>query len=112
MSDLEKGELAQFTQWIRESLEALTTQVQSLQELVTQLRIAVGRKDNGDSALRDQLKEQSLEINNLRTKLDDLDKEYVTLKEFELVRRIVYGTVGLIVMSFMAAVVGLVMKGR
>lgn len=105
MSDLEKGELAQFTQWIRESLEALTAQVQSLQELVTQLRIAVGRKDNGDSALRDQVKDLASEVK-------DLSEQYVTLKEFELVRRIVYGTVGLIVMSFMAAVVGLVMKGR
>lgn len=54
------------------------------------------------------LHEIDLKVTRIETKIDAVEKSYVSRIEFQPVQRIVYGLVGVIMLSFLASVLALV----
>ena len=65
---------------------------------------------NSMQLMEQEQKNQGLKIDKIIKKLDDLPKTFVTKKEFEPVKAVVYGMVGFILLSFLAGVAALVIK--
>lgn len=64
-------------------------------------------------ALRHELHILGLDSERVKSKLDNIERDVsrlVPLSRYELVEKVVYGTVALILMSFMGAVVALVVR--
>jgi hypothetical protein len=69
---------------------------------------AVASSTSGDIG---RIKEDIIKINLAFDKINDkLDNKYVTKEEFSIVKNIVYGMVGLILISFIGGLIVIVMK--
>lgn len=73
------------------------------------------------SDLRIEMRLLGLDSTTMKVKLDNMEKDidrlenstlskYVTVERYSLVEKVVYGTVGLILMSFLGAIITLVVR--
>lgn len=81
----------------------------------------VDRLRSDISDLRIEMRLLGLDSTTMKVKLDNMEKDidrlenstllkYVTLERYSLVEKVVYGTVGLILMSFLGAIITLVVR--
>lgn len=95
---------------IRQAQEA---NAQSLKEIKDLLREQNGRVRSNEKSVAATAKDTEYirkELSELRHNTDRMMNEFITRQEFDPIKRLVYGAVGVILMAFLVAIAALVIR--